>query len=641
MDKTHIDHLYDYIEIDDETLKLLQKESLAQEINRVKEISHLGIIHQLYPLSKHSKFEHALGVYYLSRLAEKNLESQIKKVNIESKFLKIASILHGIGHLPFTYATEKAICLLYYMNTDIKKEVNDIIENVCVSLGFSSSEKTKSLKLLKSGYYGDLHRWFEAYKIIKNNDLSEHSKKTIARYIIDKESHGFKLLYFLDQLDYVMRDAYYINLFTLKINLIPFFKGIKISRDGEIHPPADINVIEPYYNLLREKVYRSPGVIILEDIFSRMIVEIFQREDKIGNLEFLLSKTDNDLINHLQEIKYRFGKNELTFEEISREVKNQNIRRVYSSEISTSIENLIKLERKIVHKNMDHIIDYPKRTGYLVHVEKNPIEEDIITFDDRNIFDVQIFWHKENKDPKIILNAISEIEKINVNYFQKSKEKVASFILGHKVKPRYQKLKEKVQRDILRFLKTKNFNSDDAFRLISKRLGELDFIEDFAPILKLGEREIEKHKLDLLIESLIESPEIFSKDFLRDFNVYLKDAHVRARREHKQILNEYETYIYRVYKGLSSGSNQWILPCMEIIDEETKEQLKEIDVFSVQFTKGHKPVIFMEEVSETESETKLTKTREKFGFVRKMISSRFPRRFYYKFFYNNSEIKIN
>lgn len=71
MDKTHIDHLYDYIEIDDETLKLLQKESLAQEINRVKEISHLGIIHQLYPLSKHSKFEHALGVYYLSRLAEK------------------------------------------------------------------------------------------------------------------------------------------------------------------------------------------------------------------------------------------------------------------------------------------------------------------------------------------------------------------------------------------------------------------------------------------------------------------------------------------------------------------------------------------------------------------------------------------
>lgn len=256
------------------------------------------------------------------------------------------------------------------MNTDIKKEVNDIIENVCVSLGFSSSEKTKSLKLLKSGYYGDLHRWFEAYKIIKNNDLSEHSKKTIARYIIDKESHGFKLLYFLDQLDYVMRDAYYINLFTLKINLIPFFKGIKISRDGEIHPPADINVIEPYYNLLREKVYRSPGVIILEDIFSRMIVEIFQREDKIGNLEFLLSKTDNDLINHLQEIKYRFGKNELTFEEISREVKNQNIRRVYSSEISTSIENLIKLERKIVHKNMDHIIDYPKRTGYLVHVEK-------------------------------------------------------------------------------------------------------------------------------------------------------------------------------------------------------------------------------------------------------------------------------
>ena len=214
IERTHIDHLYDWIEIDKDTFELLQKRSLAQEINRMKEIGHLGMIQKLYPLSKHSKFEHAIGTHYLSCLAGEHLGSQISKAKIQLNKLKMAAIFHDIGYFPFTYTTEKAVCDLYNISDEIKYKIDCITEEVCSKLGITSrKEKTDHLKFLKTGNYFELHRWFGAYKILKNEEFPQNEKKEVARYMVDKRCSGYNLLYFLDRIDYIMRNSYYINLF--------------------------------------------------------------------------------------------------------------------------------------------------------------------------------------------------------------------------------------------------------------------------------------------------------------------------------------------------------------------------------------------------------------------------------------------
>ena len=176
MDNAHIDPIYDYIEIDNDLLKILCKSAISKELKRTESINHLGIIQKIYTLSKHSKFEHALGVYYLSDLMEKYKKDQLNKAGIQPFNLKLASLCHGIGHLPYTYSTEKAVNALYRVDKGVTSRIDDITSVTCNELEIKGAKKKRLLKFLGNGNYRDLHDWIEAYKILKNPDIPNNNR---------------------------------------------------------------------------------------------------------------------------------------------------------------------------------------------------------------------------------------------------------------------------------------------------------------------------------------------------------------------------------------------------------------------------------------------------------------------------------
>jgi hypothetical protein len=77
---------------------------------RLRYVRQLGHAFLVYPGATHSRFEHALGAYHLARralatLAERDLDGIPES---EQLAVRLAALLHDIGHYPFSHALEEA-----------------------------------------------------------------------------------------------------------------------------------------------------------------------------------------------------------------------------------------------------------------------------------------------------------------------------------------------------------------------------------------------------------------------------------------------------------------------------------------------------------------------------------------------------
>ena len=80
-------------------------------VQRLRYIRQLGHAFLVYPGATHSRFEHALGTYHLTKLALSALaeRGELSQVAEEDQLaVRLAALLHDIGHYPFSHALEEA-----------------------------------------------------------------------------------------------------------------------------------------------------------------------------------------------------------------------------------------------------------------------------------------------------------------------------------------------------------------------------------------------------------------------------------------------------------------------------------------------------------------------------------------------------
>src|SRR5690348_11142957 len=79
-------------------------------VQRLRYVRQLGHAFLVYPGATHSRFEHALGAYHLARRALSQLEAagDVRLDAAERARLKLAALLHDIGHYPFSHSLEEA-----------------------------------------------------------------------------------------------------------------------------------------------------------------------------------------------------------------------------------------------------------------------------------------------------------------------------------------------------------------------------------------------------------------------------------------------------------------------------------------------------------------------------------------------------
>ena len=131
------DPIHKFIRFTDLEKKIIDS-SVFQRLRRIKQLAGA---HLVYPSAQHSRFEHSLGTMHVAGLAGDHLFSLgvIDKESIQE--LRVASLLHDIGHGPFSHLFEEALKVTGNKNhetlgADIirKTELNDILS----AFGYSS-----------------------------------------------------------------------------------------------------------------------------------------------------------------------------------------------------------------------------------------------------------------------------------------------------------------------------------------------------------------------------------------------------------------------------------------------------------------------------------------------------------------------
>jgi len=121
----------------------LEKKIIDSKVfQRLRRIKQLAGAHLVYPAAQHSRFEHSLGTMHLAGLAGEHLFSigVLDKESIQE--LRVAALLHDIGHGPFSHLFEEALKVTSNKNHEsigaeiiCKTELSDILS----SFGYSPS----------------------------------------------------------------------------------------------------------------------------------------------------------------------------------------------------------------------------------------------------------------------------------------------------------------------------------------------------------------------------------------------------------------------------------------------------------------------------------------------------------------------
>jgi HD superfamily phosphohydrolase len=100
------DPLWNNIRVEPLALRLID----TAAFQRLRYVRQLGLAFLVYPGASHSRFEHALGTYSLARRALSLLEERGDLRELGDgpcSDVRIAALLHDIGHYPFSHALEE------------------------------------------------------------------------------------------------------------------------------------------------------------------------------------------------------------------------------------------------------------------------------------------------------------------------------------------------------------------------------------------------------------------------------------------------------------------------------------------------------------------------------------------------------
>lgn len=240
------DPIHKYIRITDLEKKLIDTEVFQ----RLRKIRQLAGAHLVYPSAQHTRFEHSLGVMHLAGLAAETLLDKgyiTNKEDVES--LRIAALLHDIGHGPFSHLFEEVLC-----ENESKKINHEII-------GKKIIKETIIIDILgKYGYDGDY---------VCNLSFGESQKMFYNEIIAGSLS--------ADIMDYLPRDSFFTGAEYGKVDYYRLISSFEVLSNGHLGiNKSSINSLESMlisrYQMFKavyfHKTVRAGEVMLLHSLMS-------------------------------------------------------------------------------------------------------------------------------------------------------------------------------------------------------------------------------------------------------------------------------------------------------------------------------------------------------------------------------------
>ncbi len=287
MQKVIKDPIHGYIEIDDLAIAIID----TVEMQRLRRIRQLGFSYLVYPGANHTRFEHSLGVYHLMNL----LLDRLEVAKEEEQELIVASLIHDIGHGPYSHVTEPVIKkitgnshediedIIFKQEVEVERELE-----VEVGSAKTIAEVLDELSLDKQRIAGYIKGERGAEYVEGERDLSK---------VLNGEID-------VDKMDYLVRDSYYTGVAYGVVDNIRIIQGLDfvngkvvITEKGIL--PAEYLLFSRF--LMYPTVYKHHTSRIAQLMFSKAL-EYFvksksESEDHIRQYALALRRMDDSEIN--------------------------------------------------------------------------------------------------------------------------------------------------------------------------------------------------------------------------------------------------------------------------------------------------------------------------------------------------------
>lgn len=259
-------------------------------IQRLRNISQVGLAVLTYPAARHSRFEHTLGVAAATKRIVDRINNNCKDIVIKPDVkdkLTLAAIMHDVGHCFYSHLSES----IYGRRQDFAKLLTEIknIYNVkpkpheVMSLLIVNSKAFKDFFTRKVHYKesNDINRLLEDVgKIIIGVNIVEGT--TIYSYQTAILNGNFDV----DKLDYIKRDSYTAGLsldfdierlFT-KIVIKDVIVGQKIEKRLFVQANGVTAIEELTFCkiMLFSYIYYHQKVLITEDIIKDYVQALLE-----------------------------------------------------------------------------------------------------------------------------------------------------------------------------------------------------------------------------------------------------------------------------------------------------------------------------------------------------------------------------
>ena len=363
-DKIINDPIYGFINIESQLITDIINHPYFQ---RLREIKQLGLSYLVYPGAKHTRFQHAIGSMYLMQIAINQLR---KKNNIitdeESEALKIAILLHDIGHSPFSHALE-----------------NSLVKNI-------SHESLSSLFMYKLNEVFN-NKLSLAIKIFNNN----YHKKFLHQLVSSQID--------MDRLDYLKRDSFFSGVKEGNINTDRIIKMINVVNDQLVVEEKGIYSIENFLiarRLMYWQVYLHKTVISSENmlikvlnrakeiinkkIFTTPALNIFLENDFSHN-DFINNSNLIDIFSKLDDtdiyvcLKYWMKNEDFVLSNLSKMIVNRNLLKIEIQNIPFSDKKINSFKEKFIKKyninrnEINYFVFTDKVSNRLYNLDENNI----------------------------------------------------------------------------------------------------------------------------------------------------------------------------------------------------------------------------------------------------------------------------
>ena len=305
-----IDPIHDFIRVYDHELSIIDN-PIFQRLRRIRQLSGA---HLTYPAAQHTRFEHSLGVMHIAGQAGNALNEKGFFKSDDIKILRLAGLLHDIGHGPFSHLFEEIIQEKKISHEDFGKEIilKSEIGDILTKNGFDK-------KLVTKIAFGDSK--FQYMNEIVSGALSA------------------------DMMDYLLRDGYFTGAEHAKIDHKRITQSLDVHKKKLALERSALysfeSMMHSRYQMFKavyfHKTVRAAEVMLLEALRSS--------DDEFGfstfNLDEFVQLTDEYVLSSLISSKNPKLKRAKKF---AQDYQNRKLLKCVFESILTSRKNLKKIK---------------------------------------------------------------------------------------------------------------------------------------------------------------------------------------------------------------------------------------------------------------------------------------------------------